>query len=83
MFAAMVMLGAAYTLKVNEHVRVDMFYGSLSARGKAKLDLAGLIVFLMPAMLLLAWLSGRFSSLRGRSAKCRAAREGWSAGRSS
>jgi TRAP-type mannitol/chloroaromatic compound transport system permease small subunit len=60
MFAAMVMLGAAYTLKTNEHVRVDIFYGSLSARGKAKLDLAGLIVFLMPAMLLLAWLSWPF-----------------------
>ena len=60
MFAAMVMLGAAYTLKVNEHVRVDMFYGSLSARGKAKLDLAGLVVFLMPGMLLLAWLSWSF-----------------------
>ena len=60
MFAAMVMLGASYTLKINEHVRVDIFYGSLSARGKARLDLAGLIVFLMPAMLLLAWLSWPF-----------------------
>jgi TRAP-type mannitol/chloroaromatic compound transport system permease small subunit len=60
MFAAMVMLGAAYTLKINEHVRVDIFYGSLSARGKARLDLAGLIFFLMPAMLLLAWLSWPF-----------------------
>jgi TRAP-type mannitol/chloroaromatic compound transport system permease small subunit len=35
MFAAMVMLGASYTLKINEHVRVDIFYGSLTARGKA------------------------------------------------
>lgn len=60
MFAGMVMLGAAYTLKVNEHVRVDVLYGSLSPRNKAKLDLAGLVVFLMPAMLLLAWLSWPF-----------------------
>ena len=60
MFAAMVMLGAAYTLKLNEHVRVDVFYGSLSPRGKAKLDLAGLIVFLLPGMLMLAWLSWPF-----------------------
>jgi len=60
LFAGMVMLGAAYTLKVNEHVRVDVLYGNLSPRNKAKLDLAGLIVFLMPAMLLLAWLSWPF-----------------------
>jgi TRAP-type mannitol/chloroaromatic compound transport system permease small subunit len=62
LFAAMVMLGAAYTLKMNEHVRVDVLYGSLSPRNKARLDLAGLIVFLMPAMLLLAWLSWPFFS---------------------
>jgi len=60
LFAGMVMLGAAYTLKMNEHVRVDVLYGSLSPRGKAKLDLAGFIVFLMPAMLLLGWLSWPF-----------------------
>ena len=29
MFAGMVLLGAPYTLKVNEHVRVDLFYGGL------------------------------------------------------
>ena len=31
MFAGMVMLGAAWTLKVNEHVRVDLVYGMVSA----------------------------------------------------
>lgn len=30
MFAGMVLLGAAYTLKVNEHVRVDLLYGWVS-----------------------------------------------------
>jgi TRAP-type mannitol/chloroaromatic compound transport system permease small subunit len=60
MFAGMVMLGAALTLKLNEHVRVDVLYGSLSPPGKAKLDLAGFVVFLLPAMLLLAWLSWQF-----------------------
>jgi TRAP-type mannitol/chloroaromatic compound transport system permease small subunit len=30
MFAGMVLFGAAYTLKVNEHVRVDLFYGMAS-----------------------------------------------------
>ena len=33
MFAAMVMLGAAYTLRRNEHVRVEIFYLLLSERG--------------------------------------------------
>ena len=35
MFAYIVMLGASYTLKVNEHVRVDLVYGMLSGRGRA------------------------------------------------
>ena len=34
MFAVIVMFGAAYTLKRNEHVRVDLFYMTLSRRGQ-------------------------------------------------
>jgi TRAP-type mannitol/chloroaromatic compound transport system permease small subunit len=41
MFAAMVMLGASYTLRRNEHVRVEIFYLYLSERGQLWLDLAG------------------------------------------
>ena len=57
LFAAAVMLGAAYTLKRNEHVRVDLIYSQLSDRGRLHVDLFGLIVFLLPACLLFAWLS--------------------------
>jgi TRAP-type mannitol/chloroaromatic compound transport system permease small subunit len=57
LFAAAVMLGASYTLKRNEHVRVDLIYGQLSERGRIWVDLLGLIFFLMPACLLFAWLS--------------------------
>ena len=57
LFAAAVMLGASYTLKRNEHVRVDLIYSQLSDRGRLYVDLFGLIVFLMPACLLFAWLS--------------------------
>ena len=57
LFAAAVMLGAAYTLKRNEHVRVDLIYSQLSDRGRLYVDLFGLIVFLLPACLLFAWLS--------------------------
>jgi TRAP-type mannitol/chloroaromatic compound transport system permease small subunit len=57
LFTAVVMLGASYTLQKNEHVRVDILYMRLSERGKEWLDLIGTVVFLLPTMLLLAWLS--------------------------
>lgn len=57
LFAAGVMLGAPRVYRLNEHVRVDLFYGRLSNRGKACVDLLGLVVFLLPVMGLLAWLS--------------------------
>jgi len=56
-FAAAVMLGASYTLKRNEHVRVDLIYSYVSDRTRIWIDLFGLILFLMPACLLFAWLS--------------------------
>ncbi|WP_428417634.1 TRAP transporter small permease subunit [Methylibium sp.] len=57
LFAACVMLGASQVLRLNEHVRVDVFYGRLSGRGKVFVDLFGLIAFLMPVVLLMLWLS--------------------------
>jgi TRAP-type mannitol/chloroaromatic compound transport system permease small subunit len=57
LFTAMVMLGASYTLSRNEHVRVDIGYMMLSERGKEWLDLMGTLLFLLPTMSLLAWLS--------------------------
>ena len=57
LFSTAVMLGASYTLKRNEHVRVDLIYSHLSDRGRIWVDLFGLICFLMPACLLFTWLS--------------------------
>jgi TRAP-type mannitol/chloroaromatic compound transport system permease small subunit len=57
MFAAMFMLGAAYTLAKNEHVRVDIFYARLSTRGQIWVDLIGGLLFLLPAAAILTWLS--------------------------
>jgi TRAP-type mannitol/chloroaromatic compound transport system permease small subunit len=57
MFGAMFMLGASYTLKRNEHVRVDIFYGSMSTRTQVWIDLLGGIFFLLPAMSMIGWLS--------------------------
>ena len=55
MFAAMVLLGAAYTLKMNEHVRVDLFYGWVSERTRTWIDLLGSIFCLVPMCLVLIW----------------------------
>jgi TRAP-type mannitol/chloroaromatic compound transport system permease small subunit len=55
LFATCVMLGAAQVLRVNEHVRVDVFYGRLSGKGQALLDLFGLIFFLLPVMAVMVW----------------------------
>jgi TRAP-type mannitol/chloroaromatic compound transport system permease small subunit len=60
LFAAIVMFGASYTLRVNEHVRVDILYTHLSERGKEWLDLIGTAVFLVPSMLVIAWYSWPF-----------------------
>ena len=57
MFAGMVLLGASVTLRMNEHVRVDVLYGGRGPRAKAWIDLLGLVFFLLPTMALLAWLS--------------------------
>jgi TRAP-type mannitol/chloroaromatic compound transport system permease small subunit len=55
MFAGMVMLGAAWTLKMNEHVRVDLIYGAISERARTWIDLLGGLFFLMPLCILLIY----------------------------
>jgi TRAP-type mannitol/chloroaromatic compound transport system permease small subunit len=55
MFAAMVLLGAPYTLKVNEHVRVDLLYGMASERTRIWIDIIGGFLFLLPMCLLLIY----------------------------
>jgi TRAP-type mannitol/chloroaromatic compound transport system permease small subunit len=60
MFAVMVMFGASYTLRRNEHVRVEMFYLYLNERGRLWLDLIGAILFLIPVCLLMVALSWPF-----------------------
>jgi TRAP-type mannitol/chloroaromatic compound transport system permease small subunit len=57
LFAACVMLGAAHVMRRNEHVRVDVVYGLLSARGKAWVDLFGLVFFVLPVMALMIYFS--------------------------
>jgi TRAP-type mannitol/chloroaromatic compound transport system permease small subunit len=63
LFGFIVMLGASHTLRLNEHVRVDLIYGAVSDRTRLWIDAIGLTVFLIPACLYLAWLSWPFFSL--------------------
>src|ERR1044071_2043955 len=60
MFAVFVMFGASYTFKKNEHVRVELLYLMLSARGQLWLDMIGTLFFLIPCALLLAYLWWQF-----------------------
>ena len=61
---ALFMLGAGYTLLVDGHVRVDIFYARIGARGRAMIDILGHLCFLFPSMailLLYSWPSVRRS----------------------
>ena len=49
------MVGAAYTLQQEEHVRVDIFYREMSPKRRAWVDLLGVAVFLLPLCVLLGW----------------------------
>jgi TRAP-type mannitol/chloroaromatic compound transport system permease small subunit len=49
------MLGIGYTFKQDGHVRVDIVYSKLSARGRDRVDLAGHVLFLLPVSATLAF----------------------------
>ncbi|WP_207540424.1 TRAP transporter small permease subunit [Sabulicella rubraurantiaca] len=61
LFAGIVMLGASYTLFRNEHVRVDLFYGMVGERGRIWIDIFGFVFFMLPAMVLLTWMTWPFA----------------------
>ena len=55
--ATLFMLAAAWTLRENGHVRVDIFYADAPPRRKALVDLFGALLLLIPFAAVLAWLS--------------------------
>ena len=57
MFSVVFLLGAAYTLKHDAHVRVDVLYCRLSPKGRAWINLMGTTLFLIPFCLLILWTS--------------------------
>jgi TRAP-type mannitol/chloroaromatic compound transport system permease small subunit len=57
MFGFVFLMGAAYTLLHNEHVRVDIFYSRMSPIGRAWVDLFGSLIFCIPLSVLIIWTS--------------------------
>ncbi|QNM97480.1 TRAP transporter small permease subunit [Chitinimonas koreensis] len=55
LFSAIFLLGAAYTLKHNEHIRIDLLIGRLSPRRQALVDIVGGLLFLLPMAAIILW----------------------------
>ncbi len=48
LFGVIIMLGAAWTLEQDKHVRVDLFYQRFGPKTKALINLIGTLIFLIP-----------------------------------
>jgi len=57
LFSLIFLLCAGYTLKHNDHVRIDIITGRMSARARAAIDIFGTLFFLLPMALLIMYLS--------------------------
>jgi TRAP-type mannitol/chloroaromatic compound transport system permease small subunit len=67
LFGAAFLLAAAYTLRQNEHIRIDIVYGMFSRRVQHWIDLFGHVFFLMPFVLLMIYYFVPYVSLSYRS----------------
>ncbi len=59
-FAVVFLIGAAYSLKKDAHVRVDIFYTKLSTKKKAWIDLLGTFIFLIPFSIMVIYSTSNF-----------------------
>lgn len=57
LFSVIFLLGAAYGLERDAHVRVDVLYERLSRKGRAWIDLLGSLLFLLPFAVLMLFVS--------------------------
>lgn len=53
LFSVIILLGISYTLKEDGHVRVDLIYDRLSSKKKAKVNMIGVVFFIIPMALLI------------------------------
>jgi TRAP-type mannitol/chloroaromatic compound transport system permease small subunit len=56
LFGAAFMGAAAYTLQQNEHIRIDIFYGTRTRRTQHWIDLFGHVFFTLPFVVLMTWM---------------------------
>jgi TRAP-type mannitol/chloroaromatic compound transport system permease small subunit len=57
LFSLVFLLGAAYALNHDVHVRVDVMFSRLSPKGRAWIDLSGTVLFLLPFCFMMLWVS--------------------------
>lgn len=69
LYAAMFMLASAYTLRRDEHVRIDVIVGRFSRRTQVWIDLFGFLLFLLPVSLLILWHGIPFALISFQSAE--------------
>ncbi len=60
LFGAVFMLCASWTLKANEHIRIDIVSNRLSKRGRDRIDIFGHLFFLLPFVAVMLYLSAPF-----------------------
>ncbi len=61
LFGAIFLLASSYTLRRNEHVRIDVIVGKFSKRTQVWIDLFGFLFFLLPATLLILYFAVPFA----------------------
>jgi len=62
LLAILVLFAAPWTLLANGHVRVDIFYADATTRTRAKIDLAGALLLLVPFMAAVIWFSWPYAA---------------------
>jgi TRAP-type mannitol/chloroaromatic compound transport system permease small subunit len=55
------LLGAAYTLSIKAHIRIDVIHAHLSPRGKAIVDILGYLLLFFPVMIVLIYAGSAFT----------------------
>lgn len=61
LYAVVFLLGAAYTLARDRHVRVDLFYDRFSKKDKALVNIIGSLVLLIPWCVILIWAGWQYA----------------------
>jgi TRAP-type mannitol/chloroaromatic compound transport system permease small subunit len=62
LFAFIFLIGAAYALKHDRHVRVDVFYANFTEKQQAWVNLTGTLLFLIPFCIIIIYTSFRFAA---------------------